>query len=110
VYRALRQNIKPRGKRRLPAHVKVPLLIPAQPNEDWSADFRPDALWSGCRFRTFSAIDDFNREALRIEIASSLPAKRIGRALDKLIEIRGAHWSTPGQRSGKTRVLHIDWK
>ena len=33
-----------------------------------------DALWSGRRFRTFNVIDDFNREALRIEIDPSLPA------------------------------------
>ena len=48
-----------------------------------------DALWSGRRFRTFNVIDDFNREALKIEIDTSLPARRIVRALDELIEIRG---------------------
>jgi putative transposase len=48
-----------------------------------------DSLWSGRRFRTFNVIDDFNREALRIEIDTSLPALRITRALDKLIEVRG---------------------
>jgi putative transposase len=89
VYRALRLNIRRRGKRRLPARIKIPLLIPAQPNEIWSADFMADALWSGRRFRTFNVIDDYNREALRIEIDTSLPAKRIVRALDELIEIRG---------------------
>jgi putative transposase len=89
VYRALRLNIRRRGKRRLPARIKTPLLIPAQPNEIWSADFMADALWSGRRFRTFNVIDDFNREALRIEIDTSLPARRIVRALDELIELRG---------------------
>ena len=89
VYRALGLNIKRRGKRRLPARIKVPLQIPAQSNEIWSADFMSDALWSGRRFRTFNVIDDFNREALRIEIDTSLPAKRIVRALDELIELRG---------------------
>ena len=33
-----------------------------------------DALWSGRRFRTFNVLDDFNREALGIEIDTSLPA------------------------------------
>ena len=89
VYCALRLNLKRRGKRRLPERVKAPLVIPAQPNEVWSADFMSDALWSGRRFRTFNVIDDFNREALRIEIDTSLPARRIVRALDELIEIRG---------------------
>jgi putative transposase len=61
VYKALRLDIRRRGKRRLPRRIKVPLIIPAQPNEIWSADFMADALWSGRRFRTFNVIDDFNR-------------------------------------------------
>ena len=48
-----------------------------------------DALWSGRRFRTFNVMDDFNRESLTIEIDTSLPAPRVVRALDQLIEIRG---------------------
>ena len=35
-------------------------------------------------------IDEFNRECLRIEIDTSLPAARVVRALDELIEVRGA--------------------
>jgi putative transposase len=89
VYRALGLNIKRRGKRRLPARVKAPLVAPTRPNEVWSADFVSDALWSGRRFRTFNVMDDFNREALRIEIDTNLPARRIVRALDELIELRG---------------------
>lgn len=48
-----------------------------------------DALWSGRRFRTFNVIDDYNREALKIEIDTSLPAIGVVRALDELIERRG---------------------
>ena len=49
-----------------------------------------DALWSGRKFRTFNVIDEFNREALRIEIDTSLPAARVIRALNELVEVRGA--------------------
>ena len=56
LYRALRLNLKRRGKRRLPYRVKAPLRIPACPNEVWSADFMSDALWSGRRFQTFNVI------------------------------------------------------
>jgi putative transposase len=89
VYKALRLNIKRRGKRRLPARIKAPLVVPERPNEVWSADFVSDALWSGRRFRTFNVMDDFNRESLAIEIDTRLPAPRVVRALDQLIEIRG---------------------
>ncbi len=89
VYKQLRLNLPRRGKRRLPARIAQPLDIPERPNETWSADFMADALWSGRRFRTFNVIDDFNREALRIEIDTSLPSARVIRALNELIELRG---------------------
>ncbi len=97
VYKALGLNIKRRGKRRLPARIKAPLVVPVRPNEIWSADFMSDALWSGRRFRTFNVLDDFNREALGIEIDTNLPAARIVRALEQLVTIRG-----------KPRVLRTD--
>ena len=58
-------NLKRKGKRRLPARIKIPLVIPGAANEVWSIDFMSDALWSGRRFRTFNVLDDYNREALR---------------------------------------------
>ena len=36
------------------------------------------------QFRNFNVIDDFNREALGIDIAVSLPAGKISHYLDKL--------------------------
>lgn len=89
VYKQLKLNLPRRGKRRLPARIAQPLTIPIRPNETWSADFMADALWSGRRFRTFNVIDDYSREALRIEIDTSLPSGRVIRALDELIEVRG---------------------
>ncbi|MCO6504593.1 MAG: hypothetical protein J6568_04135 [Snodgrassella sp.] len=43
------------------------------------------------RFRTFNVIDDFNREALGIDMAVSVPAGRMSRYLDKLAEIMLIH-------------------
>lgn len=59
-------------------------------NQGWSCDFMSDALWSGRCFRTFNVIDEYNREGLRIEIDTSLPAARVICALDELVEVRGA--------------------
>lgn len=90
VYCQLRLNLPRRGKKRLPERVKRPLLAAGQPNQGWSCDFMHDALWSGRKFRTFNVIDEFNREGLRIEIDTSLPAARVIRALNELVEVRGA--------------------
>ena len=48
-----------------------------------------DALMCGRRFRTFNVTDDFNREALAIEIDLNLPAQRIVRVLDRIALERG---------------------
>jgi putative transposase len=84
-------------------------------------DFMHDQLSDGRSYRLFNVIDDFNREALTIDIDLSLPAERVVRALDQVIEWRGkplairsdngpeyigstlAHWA---QRHG-IRLNHI---
>lgn len=48
-----------------------------------------DALVCGRRFRTFNVIDEFNREALTIEIDLNLPASRVIRSLDRIAIWRG---------------------
>jgi putative transposase len=48
-----------------------------------------DSLENGRSFRTFNMLDDFNREALWIEIDLSLPAVRVTRVLDMLAVWRG---------------------
>ena len=48
-----------------------------------------DALWGDRRFRTFSVVDDFNREGLAIEVDFNLPAPRIVRTLDRIAAERG---------------------
>jgi len=48
-----------------------------------------DQLGDGRSFRLFNVIDDFNREGLTIEADFSLPALRVIRALNRVIEWRG---------------------
>jgi transposase InsO family protein len=48
-----------------------------------------DVLTSGKRFRTLNIIDGYNREALAIEVDTSLPAARVKRVLEEVIAWRG---------------------
>lgn len=48
-----------------------------------------DALWCGRVFRTFNMVDDYNREALAIEIDLNLPAQRIIRVFYPVAAWRG---------------------
>ena len=48
-----------------------------------------DQLQDGRSIRLFNMIDDFNREALGIEVDFSLPSERVVRSLDQIITWRG---------------------
>lgn len=52
-------------------------------------DFMHDTLYCGRKFRSLNIIDEGVREALAIEVDTSLPAERMVRVLDQLEERRG---------------------
>ena len=89
IYTAMRLNLRSKRKKRLPARVKMPLVCPIGPNITWSLDFMHDTLANGKTIRTLNVIDDFNREALSIAVDTGLPAQRVIRELEQLIEWRG---------------------
>ena len=74
IYRELELNLRIKPRKRLVRDKPEPLSVPQAINEVWSMDFMHDQLEDGRSFRLFNVIDDFNREALDIEIDFSLPA------------------------------------
>lgn len=89
VYCQLKLNLPRRTKKRLPRRERHPLETPVQANILWSMDFMADALYGGRRFRTFNVLDEGVREALAIEIDTSLRTERVIRVLEQLKEWRG---------------------
>ena len=61
---------------------------PQRPNEQWALDFLQDALASGRTIRILSVIDVYTREALALEVDTSLPGSRVVRVLDRLASER----------------------
>ena len=98
IYCLLKLNFRRKGKQRLPVRNPAPLATPQALNQSWSIDFMHDALVCGRRFRTFNVVDDFNREALAIEIDLNIPAQRVIRMLSRIVTNRGttcqnwSHW------------------
>jgi putative transposase len=66
-----------------------PIEISLSKNQEWAIDFMSDSLTNGRRFRTLNVVDHYNRACLGIEIAHSLPAKKVTAFLDIMIEIHG---------------------
>ena len=89
VYCALGLNLPRRTKRRIPTREPLPLDVPNTLNQVWSLDFVHNALYDNRRFRTLNVLDDGNREALGIEVATSIPSARAIRVMEQLIEIYG---------------------
>ena len=89
VYCAMKLNLPRRTKKRMPRREKQPLEVVKVPNEMWSMDFMHDSLYQGRCFRTLNIIDEGVREALAIEVDTSLPAARVVRVLEQLKERRG---------------------
>ncbi len=89
IYRELELNLRIKPKKRIVREKPEPLAVPETFNTCWSMDFMHDSLGDGRAYRLFNVIDDFNREGLCIDVDFSLPAARVIRALEQIIEWRG---------------------
>jgi putative transposase len=92
VYRLYREEglaIRCKRHKRFRAEARVPLALPKSANEVWTMDYTHDELASGRKFRTLNLMDGYTREALTIEVDTSLPGLRVVRVLDRLREMRG---------------------
>ena len=93
VYRLYREEgltVRKRRRKRVSRAERVPLQAPAGPNQLWTSDFVHDALFWGRKIRMLTVEDAFTREALAIEVDTSLSGVRVARVLDRVTEERGA--------------------
>jgi putative transposase len=92
LYRLYRQeglSVRRKRRRRRGAVLRVVLPPPTRPGHRWSMDFMGDTLVDGRCFRTLNVVYDCSRECLAIEVDFSLPARRVIRVLERLIELYG---------------------
>ena len=89
IYCEMELNPRIKTRRRIEREKPVPLVVPEVPNEVWSMDFTHGQLSDSLTNRLFNVSDDFNRRGLGIEADFSLPATRVIRALDQIIEWQG---------------------
>jgi putative transposase len=89
VYRAANLQVRKRIKRRVALGRGTPPPLVNRINERWSLDFVHEVLRDGRRMRILTIVDDYSREALAIELDTSLPSPRVTRTLDHLGSLRG---------------------
>ena len=89
IYKELELNLRIKPRKRLVREKPEVLTVPQGINQVWSMDFMHDQLADGRTFRLFNVIDDFNREAIGMEVDFSLPSERVIRELKQIISSRG---------------------
>ena len=85
------------------------------PNHCWSMDFIDDQLVDGRCFVALNIIDDFTREAIAIELDTSLSGRQVARVLDTLGNARGLpkvitcdHGSESTSKAMQVWAMHHD--
>ena len=89
LYREEGLAVRRRKRKRVAAGRGVHPIVGTRPNDRWCLDFVSDALASGRRLRVLAILDTCTREALAIEVATSLPGVRVVQVLERLIAERG---------------------
>jgi putative transposase len=81
IYCELELNLRIKPRKRIVREKPEALAVPETINQFWSMYFMLDQLSDDRSYRLFNVIDDFNREAVAIDIDFSLPADRVVRSL-----------------------------
>lgn len=81
--------MRTKSPQKLVAKVRVSLGAPTLPDERWSIAFVSDNLADGSRYRALTVVDACTRESVVIEVARSLSATSVTRALSCAIATRG---------------------
>lgn len=92
VYRLYREEglaMRRRKGKRFRSEARVPMVLPTGANQMWTMDFTRDSLASGRKFRTLNLMDGYTREALWIEVDTSLPGLRVVQVLERVAQERG---------------------
>lgn len=90
LWKQQKLQIRKRAKRERRKNKQSALpLVAAFPNHVWSYDFLFDATKNGTRLKMLTIGDDFTRECLAIEVATSMPARKVIAVLARLFATQG---------------------
>ncbi len=70
--------MRKRKRKRVSRAERLPLQVPAGPDQVWCLDFVSDALFSGRKIRMLNIEDAFHRESLAIEVDNLAPGRAGG--------------------------------
>lgn len=89
IYKEEGLQVRKRRRKRARTQRSFELHASDAPNQRWSLDFMHDSTTSGRKLRILNVVDDYTREALWMEVSTSISGQHVTRVLDRLIELRG---------------------
>ena len=89
VYKLLRLSKRRKHRRRLPNRYAEPLHQPKNSHIMWSMDFMHDVLANGRKVRILNIIDDYNRQAIAMEVAYSHSGFSVVNILERIRQEKG---------------------
>jgi putative transposase len=89
VWRLLGLSVSRRRKGRKIRSGTPRAQTPTGPNQVWAYDFVHDGCANGQQFKALTIIDEWTRECLAIEVATSITAERVIAVLEGLFEKHG---------------------
>lgn len=92
VYRLWKQEglgLKRRARRRQRGTATLPLQA-CYPRHVWTYDFVHDACMNGRKLKLLTVVDEFTREALAIEVGTTVASGRVRAVLSRLFHQHGA--------------------
>jgi putative transposase len=89
LWKRARLQVK-RAVRRRPRRNRPPPQSAAYPTHVWAYDFVEDYALDGSVLRILTVMDEFTREGLDIDVASSSSAERVIGRLEELVALHGA--------------------
>jgi len=90
LWKRAKLQVRKRARTRRSAHTTGVPVQATHPNHVWTYDFMHDHCLNGTQLKILTVMDEFTREGLAIEVATSLPSSRVIAVLERLVQIYGA--------------------
>ena len=90
LWKRAKLQVRKVARKRRPAHAASIPVQATHPGHVWTYDFLYDRCLNGTPLKVLTVIDEFTREGLAIEVATSLPSQRVLTILERLVATHSA--------------------
>jgi putative transposase len=90
LWKQAKLQVRKLARRQRPAPSSGPPVQAMHPGHVWTYDFLHDHCFKGIPLKVLTVMDEFTREGLALEVATSLPSLHVMAVLERLVTMYGA--------------------